>query len=248
MFRVALDILNKERGVRVKLGGRLFVDPISGRIRTVFDNNPQVPVSSVELVLKSGSRAPLVTPTSCGDVGYQARMTAWSESVVDRSAALGVDCTSALGAFSPGFTAGVVTPTAGGFSPFALSLSKPDGNTPLTGLSMELSRGLVAQLKGNLGAQVGTVKAFAGPGTNPFVLPGKVFLEGAYGDAPFSLKVVVPAKAGPFDLGEVVVRQKIYVDPIDAHVTVVSDPLPTIVKGVPVACSGSRSTSTRPGS
>ena len=61
-----------------------------------------------------------------------------------------------------------------------------------------------------------------------------MFLEGQYGDAPFSLKVVVPAKAGPFDLGEVVVRQKIYVDPITAQVTVVSDPVPTIVKGVPV--------------
>ena len=104
----------------------------------------------------------------------------------------------------------------------------------VNGLSMVLPTGLLAKLKGNLGTQVGSVKAFAGPGANPYMLPGQVFLEGAYGDAPFSLKVVVPAKAGPFDLGEVVVRQKIYVDPIDAHVTVVSDPLPTIVKGVPV--------------
>ena len=99
---------------------------------------------------------------------------------------------------------------------------------------MELPTGLLAQLKGNLNTQVGTVKAYAGPGSNPYMLPGKVFLEGRYGDAPFSLRVVVPAKAGPFDLGEVVVRQKIYVDPIDAHVTVVSDPIPTIVAGVPV--------------
>ena len=99
---------------------------------------------------------------------------------------------------------------------------------------MSMPAGLLARLKGNLGTQVGTVKAFVGPGSNPYMLPGQVFLEGQYGDAPFSLKVVVPAKAGPFDLGEVVVRQKIYVDPIDAHVTVVSDPLPTIVKGVPV--------------
>ena len=99
---------------------------------------------------------------------------------------------------------------------------------------MVLPTGVLARLKGNLGTQVGTVKAFAGTGSTPFMLPGQVYLEGQYGDAPFSLKVVVPAKAGPFDLGEVVVRQKIYVDPIDAHVTVVSDPIPTIVKGVPV--------------
>jgi hypothetical protein len=233
MFRVALDVVNEERGVRVKLGGRLFVDSGTGRIRAVFEDNPQVPVSSIELAFKSGPRAPLAAPASCGSASYQARLVAWSGRVAGRSSAFDVDCSSALGAFSPGFSAGVETPTAGGFSPFALALSKPDGNTPLTGLSMDLPRGLVAQLKGNLGAQVGTVKVFAGPGTNPFVLPGGVFLEGAYGDAPFSLKAVVPAKAGPFDLGEVVVRQKVYVDPIDAHVTVVSDPLPTIVKGVP---------------
>jgi hypothetical protein len=85
-----------------------------------------------------------------------------------------------------------------------------------------------------LNTQVGTVTTYAGPGSSPFALPGRVYLEGPYGDAPFSLRIVVPAKAGPFDLGEVVVRQKIYVDPIDAHVTVVSDPVPTIVSGVPV--------------
>jgi len=81
---------------------------------------------------------------------------------------------------------------------------------------------------------VGTATAFAGPGASPFALPGSVYLEGPYGDAPFSLRTVVPAVAGPFNLGDVVVKQKLYVDPTDAHVTVVSDPLPTIVKGVPV--------------
>ena len=50
---------------------------------------------------------------------------------------------------------------------------------------MTLPNGLLAKLKGNLGNQVGTVKAFAGPGSNPFMLPGKVYLEGQYGDAPF---------------------------------------------------------------
>ena len=68
----------------------------------------------------------------------------------------------------------------------------------------------------------------------PFYLKGGVFLTGPYKGAPYGLAVEVRAKAGPFDLGDVVVRQAIYVDPIDAHVTVVSDPLPTVVKGVPV--------------
>jgi hypothetical protein len=99
---------------------------------------------------------------------------------------------------------------------------------------LTMPAGLVANLKGNIGRRIGTARAGAGVGPSPYTLSGPVVLEGPYGDAPFSLRVTVPAVAGPFDLGDVVVRQKIYVDPIDTHVTVVSDPLPTIVKGVPI--------------
>jgi hypothetical protein len=45
---------------------------------------------------------------------------------------------------------------------------------------------------------------------------------------------VVPAQAGPFELGTVVVRAKILVDPHTAQVTVVSDPLPAMLQGVPL--------------
>src|SRR5690606_26091893 len=100
--------------------------------------------------------------------------------------------------------------------------------------AMVFPEGLSAYLKGNIGTRIGTARVAAGPGTAPFWLAGPVVLEGPYGDAPFSLRVTVPAVAGPFNLGDVTVRQKIYVDSHDARVTVVSDPLPTIVKGVPV--------------
>jgi hypothetical protein len=233
MFRVALVLHSEERGVLVKLAGALKVNPDSGRIVAEFKDNPQLPVQEVKLAFKSGPRAPLATPASCGSKTIAIGLTSWARHNVELSDSFNTDCTPGLGGFAPSFRAGVDNPTAGAFGSFVLAIAKPDGNAPLAGLSMVLPAGLVAQLKGNLNTQVGTVKAFAGPGTNPFVLPGKVFLEGPYGDAPFSLRVVVPAKAGPFDLGEVVVRQKIYVDPITAQVTVVSDPLPTIVKGVP---------------
>ncbi|HEX5922684.1 MAG TPA: hypothetical protein VFY45_02555 [Baekduia sp.] len=234
MFRLALVLENKERGLLIKLPGSVKADPTTGRLVSEFSDNPQLPVSKISLSLKPGSRAPLATPSTCGTKSIDADLTSWAGQTAHRESPFAVNCAAGLGDFAPSFTAGATNPTGGAFSPFDLSISKPDGNTDLAGLSMTLPTGLVAQLKGNLGAQVGTVKAFAGPGSDPFMLPGQVYLEGAYGDAPFSLKVVVPAKAGPFDLGEVVVRQKIYVDPTDAHVTVVSDPIPTIVKGVPV--------------
>jgi uncharacterized repeat protein (TIGR01451 family) len=234
MFRMAIVLENKERGILVKLPGQIRVNADTGRIVTEFDDNPQIPVDHIQLQLKSGPRAPLVNPPTCGSKAIQTNLTSWAGHDLTQSSTFDVACTQGLGGFAPTFTAGTVTPVAGAFSPFALSITKPDGNADLNGLRMELPAGLLARLKGNLNTQVGTVKAYAGPGSNPFMLPGKVFLEGRYGDAPFSLRVVVPAVAGPFDLGTVEVRQKIYVDPIDAHVTVVSDPVPTIVKGVPV--------------
>jgi hypothetical protein len=234
MFRMAIVLENQERGLLIKLPGQVKVDPSSGRIVTQFADNPQMPVSKISLVLKSGARAPLATPAICGTKTIEADLSSWGGQSTHSTSAFTVDCTPGLGGFAPSFTAGTSRPIGGAFSPFALQISKPDGNAAVNGLSMVMPAGLLAKLKGNLGTQVGSVKAFAGPGSNPFMLPGQVFLEGRYGDAPFSLRVVVPAKAGPFDLGVVTVRQKIYVDPITAQVTVVSDPVPTIVKGVPV--------------
>jgi hypothetical protein len=191
-------------------------------------------VSKLSLALKAGPRAPLATPATCGEKAVDAELTSWSDKTVNLQSTFTIDCTSGLGDFRPTLSAAAARPVGGAFSPFGLSIVKPDGDAALAGLTMSLPTGLLASLRGNLGAQVGTVKAFAGPGSNPFMLPGQVFLEGPYGDAPFSLRVVVPAVAGPFNLGTVTVKQRIYVDPIDAHVTVVSDPIPTIVKGVPV--------------
>jgi hypothetical protein len=65
-------------------------------------------------------------------------------------------------------------------------------------------------------------------------LSGKVYLTGPYKGGPFGLVVIVPAVAGPLDLGTVVVRQSLNIDPTDAHVTVTSDPFPTILQGVPL--------------
>jgi hypothetical protein len=234
MFRIFLNLADPERGIDVKLVGKLRVNGETGRVEASFTDNPQLPVDTLEVAFKSGPRAPLATPPTCGTKTVDAELTSWSDAVVRKSATFSIACTTGLGAFAPAVGAGVSDITAGGSSPFFVGITKPDGQSALNGLTLTLPTGLLARLKGNLGTQVGTVKAYAGPGSNPFMLPGQVFLEGAYGDAPFSLRVVVPAKAGPFDLGEVVVRQKIYVDPIDAHVTVISDPLPTIVKGVPV--------------
>jgi hypothetical protein len=80
----------------------------------------------------------------------------------------------------------------------------------------------------------------AGPGPYPLVVPqpgsppAPIYLTGGYKGAPYGLSIVVPLVVGPFNLGTIVVRSKIEVDPVTAQLTVTTDPLPTIIKGVPV--------------
>ncbi|MFA4927880.1 MAG: hypothetical protein WC558_05150 [Patulibacter sp.] len=231
MFRIFL--LAEAKGVIIKQEGNLFPDPVTGRLRAVFDNAPRQPFEAMTVELDNGPHAALVNPPRCGTFTTSATMTSWSGQTATSDSSFEIACRPGLGAFAPGFQAGTASLLAGASSPFNLSIAKQDGQSPLNGVSLMLPKGLLANLKGNIGTQVGTVTALAGSGAAPYALPGKVYLEGAYGDAPFSLKVVVPAKAGPFDFGEVVVKQKLYVDPIDAHVTIQSDPIPTILQGVP---------------
>jgi hypothetical protein len=72
------------------------------------------------------------------------------------------------------------------------------------------------------------VQAGVGAG-EPVFLTGRVYLTGPYRGAPYGLALILPALAGPFDLGTVVIRQRLRIDPADAHVTVVSDPFPTVL-------------------
>src|SRR6185312_10838582 len=81
----------------------------------------------------------------------------------------------------------------------------------------------------------GDVTTGAGAGSNPFfITAGRAYLTGPYKGAPFGVSIVVPAVAGPFDLGNVVVRSALFVDKHTADVSIVSDPLPTILQGIPL--------------
>jgi hypothetical protein len=164
--------------------------------------------------------------------------------------------------FAPKMTAGSQNPQAGAYSPFVVSLSRSDTDENFKGLSVTLPPGMVANLShvqecsGSqlasispepgtavneknspacpAGSQVGTVQTSAGVGSNPYFVSGKAYLTGPYKGAPYGLAVVVPVIAGPFDLGTVVVRQALYVNPTTAQVTDVSDPFPTIIDGIPL--------------
>ena len=164
--------------------------------------------------------------------------------------------------FDPGFIGGTTDNTAGKYSPLGIEVTRPDGNQILTGVQVTMPEGISASLKGvpyctaaaiaqladpartglleqaspacSAASQIGTVVTSAGAGSHPLYTDGRAYLAGPYKGAPLSLVVVVPAVSGPYDLGNVVVRSAIRVDPVTAQITTVSDEIPHILGGIPL--------------
>ena len=88
-------------------------------------------------------------------------------------------------------------------------------------------------------SKIGHAAVASGPGPYPLTIPqpgnpeSQIYLTGPYKGAPFGLSILTHVIAGPFNLGNIVTRAKIEVDPNTAQITVTTDPFPQIVKGVP---------------
>jgi Domain of unknown function DUF11 len=234
-------------GVLIKIAGRFLPDPQTGQLTAVFDENPNLPFSDLKLHFFGGPRAELATPESCGTFTTGSELSPYSleepelPSTPFASFTINEACPNG---FNPTFTGGSTNLQAGAYTPFVASFARQDTDQELGGLSVSLPPGLLADVgsvplcgeaQANAGTcpestQVGTVDADAGPGPNPLSVPGKVYLTGPYNGGPYGLSVVVPAIAGPFQFGLVVVRQSLRIDPSTAAVTDVSDPFPTILQ------------------
>jgi hypothetical protein len=254
-------VVTDEQGVRLKLPAEIEVNPLTGQLTTVFDGIeslgglPQVPFSQMRLHVFDGPRAPLATPAACGTYQTSYEFTPWSGKAPVRGLApMQITSGCGKGGFAPDLLAGSLSYGGGEFSPFLLTLTRQDGEANPQSLAVSLPQGLLAKLGGvplcpdadaATGAcppssQVGSLAATTGVGGAPLWIPqpGKaptaVYLAGPYKGAPYSIVSKVPAQAGPFDLGTVVNRAGIYVDPETAVATIKTDPLPQILEGVPV--------------
>jgi hypothetical protein len=246
-------------GTIVKVPGKLETDPGTGQITGVFQENPQLPFSDFKLRFFGGERGELATPQGCGTYTTTGQLTPWSapESGPPANATSSFQInTGCVSGFSPSFAAATSNPQAAGYSPLTLTFSRQDNEQEISGLTVTLPPGLTARLAGvakcpdaalqaaegnpsgaseisnpscPAASEVGTVQAGTGVGGQPLFNSGKAYLSGPYKGAPLSLAVIVPAVAGPFDLGNVVVRTALHIDPSDAHVTAISDPFPTII-------------------
>jgi hypothetical protein len=165
---------------------------------------------------------------------------------------------------APAFSAGTLSSNAGSYSPFVLKLARPDRSQHFSSITTKLPKGLLARLAGipycseaHIAAatardgegegtlelarpscpspsEVGSVTVGSGAGNEPLYVQGHAYLAGPYKGAPLSLEIITPAIAGPFDLGVVAVRTALQVDPLTSEVTAISDPIPSILHGLPL--------------
>ena len=262
LFGVYLELEAPNAGVVVKLQGKTLVDPATGQARVVFDGAPQFPVSDLTVSLNRGPRAPLANSQSCGTASSQALIEPWSAPttpVVTSDSTFNVDWDGQGGAcpanmpFAPEFLAYTQNPVAGAFSPFSLTIKRADREQDISSISTTLPSGLLAMVppvrcpepQAGQGAcsedsLVGSATAGIGSGSEPFFQTGRVYFTGPYDGAPFGLSIVVPAVAGPFNLGNVIVRVALHINPSTAQVTgetpSAGSPggLPLMLDGVPL--------------
>jgi hypothetical protein len=271
MYLVASD---PESGVLVKLAGEVQLNQQTGQITTTFLNTPQAPAEEIELHLFGGEHAPLSMPTHCGSYPTTTTITPWSgNEPVHPSSSFQIvsgpghtPCPGTL-PFAPTMTAGSTSNQAGAFATFSTTINREDSNQHIGSVQVTLPPGVAAILKGvprcsetqaNTGtctaeSQLGEATASVGVGGSPYtVTGGKIYLTGPYQGAPFGLSIVTPAVAGPYNLGLVIVRAKLEINPKTAQATVTTNPpgspysIPPSLDGIPLQLKRINATINRP--
>jgi len=255
-FRICLLGEAAQYGVGLRLEGRVRASTSTGRLTATFADAPQVPFENLTLHFRGGPRAPLANPLSCGPVAPSGAITPYGGRAPASAAAHGfvVDANGDGGACPAPLPFSLVqslvpqSPAqAGAYDPASFDLTRSPGAQYLSKIATTLPAGLLgsirsvplcAEAEANAGTcpvstQIGTVTVAAGAGGEPYTFNGRAYLTGPYDGAPYGLSVVVPAVAGPYDLGTVVTRAGITVGEYSGRLTVTGT-LPSIVEGVPL--------------
>jgi hypothetical protein len=261
-------------GLHLKLTGHTTANPVDGQITNFFDKQPQLPFASFDLTFNGGPHSIFVTPQTCGANTTTSEQVPWSTFPLFPAAAnstptstftssfdgAGASCAFS---FKPSMTTSVANTKAGASGTFTLRFDRPDRDMRVAKAAFKLPAGLVGNLalKGLTqcplaaaaqgacpdSSRVGSASVETGIGPAPATLPGQVFLAApkAAGD-PASLSVLVPAKLGPVDLGQIVVGVRLQLRP-DGGLTATTDPLPQFQGGVPTSVRSVTTVLDRPG-
>jgi hypothetical protein len=253
-FHIFLLAEAPQYGVGVRLEGQVKANAQTGRLTATVDGAPQVPFEDFTLAFNGGPRAPLANPLACGTTQLQSALFPYSGEppalgstpFTTDANGHGEPCPSPL-PFALAQSTQSSSATAGAYTAYTFNLGRADGQQYLSALSTTLPPGLLGAIpsvslcgepQASSGAcpansQIGTASAAVGAGPEPYAFSGPVFLTGPYGGQPYGLSIPIPAAAGPFNLGTVITRAAIGVDPHTGRV-IVGSSLPTIVGGVPL--------------
>ena len=250
-------------GIYLKLPATVHLNETTGQLTTTVDETPALPFTDFKLAFSGGAQAALATPVDCGTYTTNADFTPWTtpfgvdvpftNSFPISAGPDGSGCVPSPLPFDPSLIAGATTDQAGGFTSFSLLLTRGDGQQRIERLQFKIPQGLdgmisqvplcgepqAARGECSEASKIGHAAVASGPGPYPLVIPqpgnpeSQIYLTGPYDGAPFGLSIVTHVIAGPFNLGTVVTRARIEVDPLTAQITVTTDPFPQIVKGVP---------------
>ncbi|MGH2903423.1 MAG: hypothetical protein ACRDK7_07570 [Solirubrobacteraceae bacterium] len=254
-YTIYLDAQTTRYGVDVRLKGTVTPNATTGRLTTTFTKNPEQPFTNLKLAFNTGTTAPLANSLTCGTATTETSLSPFTGTAAQSpSSVFTVDSNNAGGACAspPPFsltqsTVNQAPGNAGAATSYTLNIARADGQQYLSKIQTTLPAGLVGliptvtqcgEAQANAGtcpdtSKIGVVGVTAGAGPTPYAFSGSVYLTGPYGGAPFGLSVVVPAVAGPFNLGNVVTRGTLTVNEYTARVTATST-LPTIVGGIPL--------------
>jgi hypothetical protein len=248
-YRVFVIAAAPQYGVGLRLEGRVGANAQSGRLLATFSGLPEVPFEDFVVHLRGGSRAPLANPLTCGPVTPGGAIVPYTGQGAATATAGGFPISGCAPGPPFSLQQGLASENsrAGAFSPFTFNLGRADAQQYPSRITVTLPPGLIGAIPAvslcpdaQAGAgtcpassQIGTAAVAAGAGGEPYGFTGRVFLTGPYDGAPYGLSVVVPAVAGPYDLGEVVTRAAISVGLYSGRITAAAT-LPSIVGGVPL--------------
>jgi hypothetical protein len=146
------------RGVIVTAAGRVELNKETGQITTVFEENPQLPISDLVFTFHQGATSPLVTPPTCGLFTSQAALNPWSVPLREYQLTSQFEITSGVNSgpcpsggtppFAPKVVSGTDDNDAGAYSPFYLRIIREDGEQELTRFSTVFPPGITGKLAG----------------------------------------------------------------------------------------------------
>jgi hypothetical protein len=266
MFRIFVEL--KGFGQDVKLKGSVVADPVTGQLTATFANLPELPFNEARMRVNGGPNAPITNPTTCGLHTTSTALYPYSNPAISATPSsmfptsydgAGAPCPTAL-PFAPSSSLSTASSQAGATSPLMVTFGRADETQPLGRIDARLPAGLLGYVSkvrlceapqapaGTCSpeSRIGTVSTVAGAGSDPLTVQGSVYLARGTNGYPFMLSVVVPAVAGPYDLGNVVVPVWLQVNS-DGSLTALSGPLPSILDGIPLDVRSVTMTLDRPG-